>query len=495
MDFLDPVAKKKKTRRLFFGYGLVAILISLATYILVATAVGYEVFDLRGDIVRNGLLFLESEPVPATISVDGVLEDDKTGAKLVLNEGEYTITLNQTGYTSWTKKIVIEGGKVRFVKYPWLIPTTLEPSKVADLSTNVGFTTQSPDFRWLVVQQDVSLPAVSIFDLQNIDDKPVAGVFPAGIITSVNGSYGTFEVVSWADDNRHFLLLQKLPDGQQAYLLIDRENLDLSVNLSTLFGVSPGRVSMVNNKRDKFYMYFATGGLLRVADLSTQSIGEPILDQVLAYQTSGADLIFYATTKDATAGNVAVKISNKGTSYTMSEIAFDGNNRYFLEFNNFEGSWYYATGSGASDRVQIYRNPLNFIAASEPIPAALLTTLRSGVPDSISFSPKPQRFVMARSGQSVAVYDAEEAKSYKYDLPFTIDASAKLSWAGPFHLQTVAGGKLQLLEFDGQNTRELLSVRGVTPGYFNKDFNKLYSITPTDTGSTLDLTSFVAPKE
>jgi len=495
MDFLDPVAKKKKTRRLFFGYGLVTILISLATYVLAATAVGYEVFDFGDDVVQNGLLFLDSKPVSATISVDGKLEDDSTDTKLTLNGGEYTITLNQTGYSSWSKKIAIEGGKVRFVIYPRLIPTILTPTKLADLPANTGFTSQSPDLRWLVVQQNADLPAIDIFDPQNLSSPATGGVFPASILSNASGDYGDFEVVSWADDNRHFLLLQKLPNGQQSYLLIDRENLDLSVNLSTVFGVNPTSVSFKDKKKDKFYMYFATGGLLRLADLETSTIGEPILDQVLAYQSSGSDLIVYATTKDATAGKVAVKIFHKDTSYTMSELNFDGSNKYFLELSNFEGSWYYAVGSGASTQVQIFRNPLNFIAAKTPIPAAQLATLKAGIPESISFSPKLQRFIMVRSGQSVAVYDAEEAKSYRYDLPFTVDTFAKLSWAGPYHLQTVAGGKLQLLEFDGQNSRELLIVRGVTPGYFSKDFKTLYSISPTATASSLDLTSLVAPRK
>lgn len=495
MDFLDPIAKKKKTRRLFFGYGLVTILISLATYVMVATAVGYEVFDLSDNVVQNGLLFVESKPVSASITVNGKLEDNDTSSKLALNEGDYVITLNRSGYSSWTKNISLEGGKVRFVKYPRLFPTTLKQTKLADLPANIGFTTQSPDFRWLVIQKNADIPAIDIFDLQNADDPAPSVVFPASILTTHSGSYGSFEVVSWADDNRHFLLLQKLADGQQNYLLIDRENLDLSVNLSTAFGVSPTKVSLVNNKSDKFYMYFATGGLLRIADLNTQSIGEPILDQVLAYQSSGENLILYATTKDAGVGKVAIKISNNGTSYTMSEVLFDGGNKYLLEFDNFEGSWYYAVGSGASDRVQIYRNPLNFIAAENPIPPALLISLKAGVPESISFSPKVRRFVMVRSGQSIAVYDAEEAKSYRYGLPFTVDASARLTWADTFLLQTVSGGKLQLLEFDGQNMREMLSVRGVVPGYFNKDFKNLYSITPTTTGSTLDLTSLIAPKK
>ena len=106
------------------------------------------------------------------------------------------------------KKITVEGGKVRFVTYPRLIPTTLTQTKLADLPTNIGFTTQSPDFRWLVVQQNTNLPAINIFDLQNIEDDPASAVFPPSILSSVSGNYGSFEVVSWADDNQHLLLLQ-----------------------------------------------------------------------------------------------------------------------------------------------------------------------------------------------------------------------------------------------------------------------------------------------
>lgn len=494
MDFLDPVAKKKKTRRLFIGYGLVSILIALATYIMVATAIGYEVFDFGDDVVQNGIVLIDSNPVAATIAVDGKIEDDKTKSKLVLNSGEYTITLNEPGYSSWSKKIVLEGGRVRIINYPWLLPVSLKPEKLADLPANIGFSTQSPDSRWLVVQQSSSLPAVEIFDLEASVVTATSTVLPASVLTDVAGNYGSFEVVGWADDNRHFMLLQKLPDGQKMYLLIDRENLDLSVNLSTVFGVIPTSVSFRDDKADKFYLYFASGGLLKPADLAAKSVGDTILDQVLSYKTVGSNLILYATTKDSQVGTVSVKIHDDGQSYILGELAFDSSNRYLLEFAKFETSWYYAIGSGASDRIQIYKNPLNFIAAETPIPAALLTTLKSGTPDLISFSSKVKRFILARSGQAVSVYDAEEDMSYKYDLPFTADAGAKLTWVDTFHLQSVAGGKLQVFEFDGQNNRELLSVRGTSAGYFSKNFKSLFTITPTDTGSTLDTTSLIAPK-
>lgn len=494
MDFLDPVAKKKKIRRLFIGYGLVSILIALATYIMVATAVGYEVFDFGDEVVQNGIVLIDSKPVAASIAVNGKLEDDKTKAKLILNGGEYTITLNEPGYSSWTKKITIEGGQVRIISYPWLLPTILAPLKLADLPADIGFSTQSPDSRWLVVQQNASLPAVEIFDLEATEITAKSVVLPSSALTSVSGNYGSFEALGWADDNRHFMLLQRLPDGKKMYLLIDRENLDLSVNLSTVFGVEPTSVSFQDSKADKFYMYFATGGLLRVADLTARNIGATILDQVLSFKAVGSNLILYTTTKDAQAGTVAAKIFDNNQSYILGELAFDSNNRYFLDFSKFEGSWYYAIGSGSSDRVWVYRNPLNFIASEVVKPASPIATLKAGVPEVISFSPKINRFIMVRSGQTISVYDAEEDKSYKYDLPFTADAGASLVWVDAYHLQIMFGGKLQVFEFDGQNNRELLSVRGITPGYFSKDFKKLFSITPTVDASTLDSTSLIAPK-
>jgi hypothetical protein len=494
MEFLDPVAKKKKTRRLFIGYGLVTVLIALATYVMVATAIGYEVFDFGGEVVQNGIVFIDTKPVSAAVTINGKLEKDKTDSKLILNGGEYIVTLNETGYTSWTKKIAIDGGKVRFFSYPWLFPATITPSKQADLPINTGFTTQSTDSRWLVIQQNASIPAIEIFDLEETKLVAKSVVFPQSILSNVGGNYGSFEVVSWADDNQHFLLCQKLPDGKRKYLLIDRENIDLSVNLNTVFGVEPTNVKLFDNQSTKFYMYFATGGLLRVADLEAKNVAEPILDQVLAFQTKGTDLILYATTKDANPGKVAVKIHRDSDNFAFTELDFDSGNNYFLEFESFNNSWYYAVGSGVSSQVQIYRNPLNFITAKKPKPAALLTTLKAGVPSSLSFSPQNSRFILVRSGQTVADYDAEEDKSYKYDLPFATDAGSKITWVDGFHLQGVAGGKLQVFEFDGQNNRELLSVRNMTPGYFSKDYKKLFSISPTDTASTLDVTGLVVPK-
>ena len=62
MEFLDPVAKKRHLRNLFIGYGLLTVLIGLSTYLLILMATGLDFFNLKGEVIQNGLLFVDSQP-------------------------------------------------------------------------------------------------------------------------------------------------------------------------------------------------------------------------------------------------------------------------------------------------------------------------------------------------------------------------------------------------------------------------------------------------
>ena len=220
MEFLDPVARKKKTRRLFLGYGLVTILVFLATYILVATAIGFEIFKTNGEVVQNGLLFLDSKPVSANVYLDGNLERDRTSSRLALKSGEYNVTLKADGYMDWSKKIVIAGGKVHFATYPRLYPSTITSKDIKALPISTGMVTQSPDRHWLVIQPTSTIPSIDVYDLSQTTVPSASTVLPPSILLSKDGSYGTFELIEWADDNRHLLVSQKLADGKQNLLFL-----------------------------------------------------------------------------------------------------------------------------------------------------------------------------------------------------------------------------------------------------------------------------------
>jgi hypothetical protein len=67
MDFLDPRRFRKQKIRLMVGYILIAVAIGLGTVILVYGAYGYGINTKTGDIVQNGLLFVDSKPGGADI--------------------------------------------------------------------------------------------------------------------------------------------------------------------------------------------------------------------------------------------------------------------------------------------------------------------------------------------------------------------------------------------------------------------------------------------
>ncbi len=62
MDFLDPRKKRAYKIRLYIGYFLMAVALSIGTLILLFEAYGYDVNHKTGEVIQNGLVFVDSRP-------------------------------------------------------------------------------------------------------------------------------------------------------------------------------------------------------------------------------------------------------------------------------------------------------------------------------------------------------------------------------------------------------------------------------------------------
>src|SRR5260221_190217 len=102
MDFLDPKKRRAYHIRLIVGYILVAIVIGLGTIIIVYGANGYGINTKTGQIVQNGLLFVDSKPGGAEIYLNNADQHTTSSARLVLPAGNYTLTLKKPGYRDWS---------------------------------------------------------------------------------------------------------------------------------------------------------------------------------------------------------------------------------------------------------------------------------------------------------------------------------------------------------------------------------------------------------
>ena len=130
MDYLDPTKKKAKRRQLLVMYVLLGIAISIATVVFVYNVNGYSIDRKTGEVVQNGLLYIDTKPESAEITLNGQKQRGRTDARLVVEEGDYEIQLDREGYQPWKRSIVLEGGSLRRLTYARLIPQKIDTCPV-----------------------------------------------------------------------------------------------------------------------------------------------------------------------------------------------------------------------------------------------------------------------------------------------------------------------------------------------------------------------------
>ena len=238
MDFLDPKKKRNRKIRLSIGHTLTGVLVFIATYILVFQAYGYEVDTKTGEVIQNGLVYIDSAPDGAKIKINGQDQKSNTNTRQALPEGHYTIELSKSGYHNWSRSFDLEGGEVLRYTYPTLFPEKLTPVELQAFD-NIGFSTQSPNRRWIILAQKNSLSVMTLYDLEErTDEKPTSAVinFPAGLFTAAAGDHA-IKLTEWSTDNRHVLVQHNWAGGQQ-FVMLDREqpsesyNVDRTINRS-----------------------------------------------------------------------------------------------------------------------------------------------------------------------------------------------------------------------------------------------------------------------
>jgi hypothetical protein len=488
MDFLDPQKQKAHTVRLAIGYVLMGLVLLLATTILLYRAYGFGL-DKDGRVIQNGLVFMSSKPEDAEVYVNGTRYKDNTNTRLVLPGGQYTVELKRDGYRTWKRAITVEGGSVGRFHYPFLFPTKLTTGMTKQYAANPSLATQSPDHRWLLIQA-TGPDQFDLYDLNAEKLAPRLVAMPAEILTPAALTQD-WEMIAWADNNRHVVLRRTYQkDGQTSkeYVLFDRQNPAESQNLSVAFGFTPTRLELIDNKFDRYYLFDQNSAQLFTASRDDPT-PRPFLSDVLTF-ASDEDTVLYTTTTDAPAGKVLVKLRQGEVAYTLRQLPAGGT--YLLDLARYRNSQLVAVGEQSENRAYVYRNPISRL---EDDPKAVLVPvqiLKVNKPALVSFSPNA-RFVMAENGANFAVYDAETDKGYGYELktPFDLPA-AQATWMDGFHLQFVSGGKLVVCDFDGANLQTLSPGRPGAAFFYDNDYRSVYTL---NTQNALTNTSLLTPAD
>src|SRR4051812_44926783 len=164
MDFLDPRRFRKHKIRLIVGYILIAIAIALGTIVLVYSAYGYGVNTKTGDVVQNGLLFVDSKPGGAAIYLNNKSIHQTTSARLVLPSSDYDLLLKKNGYRPWERKFTLDEHTISRYFYPFLFPVKPFTATLKSYSSAPPLFSETPDRHWLLVKLPQSATETISFD-------------------------------------------------------------------------------------------------------------------------------------------------------------------------------------------------------------------------------------------------------------------------------------------------------------------------------------------
>ena len=482
MDFLDPKKRRSYNIRLFIGFILISIAIVLATTILALITAGYTINRKTGQVIQNSLVFINSQPVSASIYINGSLSGT-TNARFVLGSGNYDVKLQQAGYHTWSNHIALYGGQVEQLTYPFLFPNTPLKSTISTLSSAPSVFSYTPDRHWLLVSVPGQVGSFYVIDLTNTKTPITQITIPADVLGSKPGT-NNLTAVQWSTDNLHLLLRDDYQGGSQ-YIMLNRTDPTTSFNLEQLFSSATfTSVKMDNQAYDKLYLYDQTSLSLSLADVTAKTV-TPVLSSVLAFSPYSTNQILY-TTPDAKQSNMVdaeLYNSDVNKSYTLRELPTGTS--YELNMASYNSSLYAVVGSSGSNYAYVYMNPLDQFSAqpnTQPLPYTLIVV--NGSPENVTFS-NNARFIALQSGSQFGVYDIQYDTHYRYDTTLALAPNQLALWMDGNRLEANINGKLTIWDFDGTNMVSLTPASTANDSAFNQNYSAVYTAVPVATpGST-----------
>lgn len=471
MDFLDPKAKKRHAIRMMIGYGLMGLLIAIATTILVFQAYGFDVDRKTGEVIQNGLVFVDSAPSGASVYLNDKLQKDQTNVRQTLPEGHYNLLIRKDGYRDWRRSFDLKGGSIERFTYPLLLPNELVPQEVVAYDQTPAFTTESLDRRYVLVSTGASLTNYIEYDLNNLTkDRPAERqvTFPAGLFTAADGAHG-LELVEWSTDNKH-LLVKHTFNGGKEFIILSRDAPETSININKLLVQTPTTVTLRDKKFDQWYLFNAEGGLLQTAD--AKKTITPVLSGIGVFKSHDAETLLY-TQPVVNSTNQRVFLRQGKQTYMIREITAG---TAMLDLTQYDNAWYVVIGSDADKKTYVYKDPVKFFENNKdkkPAPLVILHT--TGPLTNVSFS-QNTRFIVAQSGQHFEVYDAEYKQSYKYDISQVFDPSSKVTWMDGHRMLGRSGGKIIMFDFEGSNFQTIIPSSATSLPMFDRDYTVLYTL-------------------
>lgn len=485
MEYLDPKKQKRHRLTLRIGYALMSLGIVIGTIVLFWESYGYGVKN--GQVFQDGMVFISSQPNPASIYINGVLNSSTTNTRITIPSGLYNFELKAPGYRPWSHWVNVMGGQVQHYDYPLLVPKKLISKTVLSIGAAPSFATQSPSQQYLVMPDATSFGTFEMYDLTSPKTPPVKISLPSGLLAPAQSTQ-SWKVIGWANDNQH-LLLEHLYDGTSEFIELDTQNPSQSININKTFNVNPSTVALNNLRYNQFYFYDASKMTLATATIGSSTVTQ-VETNVLSYKSYLSNSFLYITKVGAPSGKVAVELDVNGKDYFVRYLPIS--QTYLLNMASYNGNTYAVVGGSSDNFVYLYQNIISQTSSGNG-PIAPYRAILINNPNYDAFAPTAQ-FIMVENGRKIAVYDILNDSIYRYEAPLPIDAPQQhIYWMDGDRLVYVSSGNLIMTDFDNTNQQKLTSALSQYQSFFAPNYQSFFTLVQKSPGQiVLDQTSLIA---
>jgi hypothetical protein len=482
-------------------YSFFAALTIILTILVYYRAKGYS-FTSDGEVVRKGIVLVDSAPVSAKIFLDNK-EVDETEAKLEVIEGNHNLKIQAEGYRSWERSFNIKSQEVKWFFYPYLIPEVLKEETLLDNLTPKLYSQLSPNGR--VVSAFKSGAGASqalnleLLNLREDDSAKIAKplIIPTQTLSRLpNGELGEVKFIEWSPNGDSLLLEHKLGESIEI-INIRIENPVESLNLNKSLSSQPTEVHYDSRSR----LNILTNGQIGLYDPKTLANEQVITEGALSFQNFADEKYVYTKQTETLdvylqeGSTVPIKIN----SFTESSSA-DLDYKYIV--NRRTG--YLILTNLAKKELFIYKNPLDtqitLTEPPQPLEPFYLSTfenmLSPKIKNSPTGSPQPGSYLLIQlSPTEIFSYNLEDEDSLTFNVNQNSDSQqiqdqtiqkelqiADFAWIDSQRIQIRSPeGNIYYLDFDG-NYLNLITNTNKEFTYFIKSKNKTVAISTSAEG-------------
>jgi hypothetical protein len=453
MQFLTTQQRKQRTRRLFLGYALVSVLVALASYIIINTALGYDLLTTNKEVVQNGLLVVESEPSNANIYINGIEESSDTGARLSLPEGTYTLELKKNGYRDWKREVRLVGGTVEQITYAKLLP--IEPAREVLGVGDSAESLVSSDRRWLLKKSASTSNLWQLIDTDSSLGIPSTYSLPSSVFGS-RIPVAT-SVVSWAESSSRVLVEVLYGNGEKQYVNADLLRPDEVRDVTSLLsGLSIEHIAFWADTNDRYVVRQSDGTIRLVLESGVRPILGAGIESASKMYPLPTNAIVYS--RELPSGEIEVHYLTEQNDIVLA--TYPQNARPLdIDFAQRNRNEYIILAGGGLEKTLIFRNVEDVYKRSTTgrVPPFAIMPISA---DTAEFSTRGT-FALTASADEVAVYDTEKRAIYRYGLDG--GKSGVVGWLDDSRAYSVSpSGVVSVFDYEGSNFYPLLaSAQGV----------------------------------